>query len=74
MKVSSYQDTQPVQELPGVLKREVINVSDGAPNFCMRVFDVDPGSNTPSHEHNWNTRCSSWPVREKWSGKREKQL
>ena len=36
MKVSSYQDTEPVQELPGVVKREVINANDGAPNFCMR--------------------------------------
>lgn len=53
MKVSSYQDTEPVQELPGVVKREVINARDGAPNFCMRVFDVEPGSSTPSHSHQW---------------------
>ena len=43
MKVSSYLDTKPTQELPGVVKREVINADDGAPNFCMRVFDVEPG-------------------------------
>jgi quercetin dioxygenase-like cupin family protein len=53
MKVSSYQDTEPVEELPGVLKREVINAADGAPNFCMRVFDVTPGSSTPAHSHQW---------------------
>jgi len=53
MKVSSYQATEPVQELPGVVKREVINAHDGAPNFCMRVFDVEPGSSTPSHSHQW---------------------
>ena len=53
MKVSKYLDTKPTQELPGVLKREVINADDGAPNFCMRVFDVDPGSSTPSHSHDW---------------------
>ncbi|MFC1933050.1 cupin domain-containing protein [Chloroflexota bacterium] len=53
MKVSKYLDASPVQELPGVVKREVINADDGAPNYCMRVFDVDPGSATPSHSHAW---------------------
>ena len=53
MKVSKYLDTRPVQELPGVVKREVINADDGAPNFCMRVFEVEPGSSTPSHSHAW---------------------
>ena len=53
MKVSKYLDTKPTLELPGVLKREVINADDGAPNFCMRVFEVEPGSSTPSHSHNW---------------------
>jgi len=53
MKVSNYLDTAPVQELPGVLKRDVIAASDGAPNFCMRVFKVEPGSSTPSHSHSW---------------------
>ena len=53
MKVSNYLDTKPVQELPGVVKREVITAGDGAPNFCMRVFEVEPGSSTPSHSHEW---------------------
>ena len=53
MKVSKYLDTSPTQELPGVLKREVINAGDGAPNFCMRVFEVEPGSSTPYHTHPW---------------------
>lgn len=53
MKVSSYLDTKPVQELPGIVKREVINADDGAANFCMRVFDVAPGAFTPSHQHPW---------------------
>jgi len=53
MIVSSYLDTKPIQELPGVVKREVITANDGAPHFCMRVFDVEPGSSTPSHEHPW---------------------
>ena len=53
MKVGKYLDKEPTQELPGVLKREVINADDGAPNFCMRVFEVEPGSSTPSHSHPW---------------------
>jgi len=53
MKVSKYDETEATLELPGVYKREVINASDGAPNSCMRVFDLDPGSSTPSHSHAW---------------------
>ena len=53
MKVSSYLDTDPILDQPGVVKREVINADDGAPNFCMRVFDVEPGSSTPWHSHPW---------------------
>ncbi len=53
MKVANYLDTKPIQELPGVVMRKVIKVDDGAPNFCMRVIDVEPGSSTPSHEHPW---------------------
>ncbi len=53
MIVSSYLDTKATQELPGVVKREVVCADKGAPNFCMRVFDIEPGSSTPSHEHPW---------------------
>jgi len=53
MKIANYTDTKPTKELPGVLKREVITARDGAPNFCMRVFEVEPGSSTPDHSHPW---------------------
>ena len=53
MKVCNYLDIRPIQELPGVIKREVITADDGAPNFCMRVFEVEPGSSTPHHSHQW---------------------
>ena len=53
MKIKKYLDAKPTQELPGVVKREVINADDGAPNFCMRVLEVEPGSSTPSHSHPW---------------------
>ena len=53
MKVSKYLDSKPIQELPGVVKREVVNADDGAPNYCMRVFEVEPGSATLFHTHAW---------------------
>ncbi|MFC2056162.1 cupin domain-containing protein [Chloroflexota bacterium] len=53
MKVSKCHETKATLELPGVLKHEVINADDGAPNFCMRVFELEPGSSTPSHSHWW---------------------
>jgi len=65
MKVANYLEARPVQELPGVVKREVVNADDGAPNFCMRVFEVEPGSATPSHSHPWEHEVfilSGWGV------------
>lgn len=54
MKVANYLDTEPMQNSPpGVVRREVINADDGAPSFCLRIFDVKPGSSTVSHEHPW---------------------
>ena len=53
MKVSNYHDSEPIEEVDGVFKREVITAGDGAPNFCMRVFEVKSGSSTPSHSHPW---------------------
>jgi quercetin dioxygenase-like cupin family protein len=53
MIVSSYQETKPNEDLPGVFKREVVCADKGAPNFCMRVFDIEPGKSTPYHTHNW---------------------
>lgn len=29
----------------------VITVRDGAPNFALRLFEVDPNGNTPYHSH-----------------------
>ncbi len=53
MKISNYRDVEPVEEIEGVLKREVITADDGAPNFSMRVFEIKPGSSVPSHSHPW---------------------
>jgi quercetin dioxygenase-like cupin family protein len=33
--------------------RWVIAEKDGAPNFSMRVFEVEPGGHSPFHSHPW---------------------
>ena len=53
MNITNYRDSEPIEEVKGVFKREVITADDGAPLFSMRVFEVDPGSSTPSHSHPW---------------------
>ena len=53
MKVKHYLDVKASEELPGVATRVVIGEDDGAPNFKMRVFEVEPGSSSPSHSHPW---------------------
>jgi len=57
MKNCAYGDVelQQVEEkdAKGVAVRWVINKEDGARNFFMRVFDVQPGGNTPYHQHAW---------------------
>jgi len=37
----------------GVSGRVVIGQADGAPNFCMRVFELEKGGFTPRHRHDW---------------------
>ena len=37
----------------GVKMRRVIAEKEGAPNFVMRVFEIEPGGNTPLHTHDW---------------------
>jgi quercetin dioxygenase-like cupin family protein len=37
----------------GIAARVVIGKADGAPNFCMRVFEIASGGNTPRHSHDW---------------------
>jgi quercetin dioxygenase-like cupin family protein len=31
----------------------LIGRPDGAPNFAMRVFELEPGGSTPLHAHAW---------------------
>lgn len=37
----------------GVTMRLMVGRADGAPNFSMRHFTVEPGGNTPHHSHNY---------------------
>jgi quercetin dioxygenase-like cupin family protein len=57
MKICKYSDVElkPVDDegAEGVSIRWVISKDDGAPNFFMRVFDVQPGGHTPYHQHPW---------------------
>jgi quercetin dioxygenase-like cupin family protein len=57
MKICKYTDIelQKVEEegAKGVFVRWVISKDDGAENFFMRVFDVQPGGCSPHHQHAW---------------------
>lgn len=37
----------------GVTMRLMVGRDDGAPNFAMRLFEVEPGGCTPRHSHNY---------------------
>ena len=42
-----------MEGVKGVTMRLMVGRSDGAPNFSMRHFTVDPGGHTPHHSHNY---------------------
>ncbi|RJP22220.1 MAG: cupin domain-containing protein [Candidatus Abyssobacteria bacterium SURF_5] len=57
MKICKFEDVE-MREVTeegakGVSIRWVISKDDGARNFYMRVFDVQPGGHTPYHQHEW---------------------
>jgi quercetin dioxygenase-like cupin family protein len=33
--------------------RWLISQQDAAPNFAMRMFEIQPGGHTPLHQHDW---------------------
>ncbi len=57
MKVVDFKDVkaEEVQETGSkdVTVRWLISEKDGAPNFAMRLFEVEPGGFTPFHKHSW---------------------
>ena len=56
MKAYHYTDIEN-QDVPApaekVKIRWLINEKQGAPNFAMRRFEVEPGGFTPYHSHDW---------------------
>ena len=38
---------------PGVKIRWLIKKEDGAPNFAMRYFELEPKAKSPHHQHDW---------------------
>ncbi len=42
-----------MKDTRGVKKRVLISEADGAPNFIMRRFTIEPGGHTPYHTHPW---------------------
>jgi quercetin dioxygenase-like cupin family protein len=53
--VSSGNDLQPVQ-MAGSANckiQELLTEKNGAPNFAMRFFEIEPGGHTPQHSHPW---------------------
>ena len=53
MQIRHYEDVEATPMMEGVKKRVVIGEDEGAPNFIMRIFDLDPGASSPLHEHPW---------------------
>jgi len=53
MKVQHYRQVVGKEEAPGVTMRIVAGPDEGAPNFVMRVFEIQPQSSTPYHSHAW---------------------
>ncbi|KPL02079.1 MAG: cupin [candidate division Zixibacteria bacterium SM1_73] len=57
MKIINFKNVE-VEEVEepgskGVTIRWLITQKDGAPNFAMRLFEVEPGGFTPYHKHSW---------------------
>ena len=41
------------KEMKGVKFYPMLTAGDGAPNYAMRLFEVEPGGYTPRHRHEW---------------------
>ncbi|NIN01517.1 MAG: cupin domain-containing protein [candidate division Zixibacteria bacterium] len=55
MKITNLKDIEARKvgdpDVQGVTIRWLISEKDGAPNFAMRLFEIEPGGNTPFHQH-----------------------
>ena len=50
---TSIQANEVPEPTVGVKVRWLINKETGAPNFAMRLFEIEPGGSTPRHAHSW---------------------
>lgn len=55
MKAYSYLDipAEPVEGMEGARIRWAIGRNVGAPNFVLRIIELDPGATTGYHKHPW---------------------
>ncbi len=54
MKIhSDYRNVEGHEEAHGAEMRVVIGQEENAPNFVMRVFELQPGASSPYHTHPW---------------------
>jgi len=57
MKVFNYKEIiaeeANMEGAKGVKVRWLISDKDKAPNFAMRLFEVEPGGHSPLHTHDW---------------------
>jgi quercetin dioxygenase-like cupin family protein len=55
MIIRNYQDVEaePVPDLEGATIRWLISKPQGAPNFALRVIELQPGAGSPHHAHDW---------------------
>jgi len=37
----------------GTRMRKALTEREGSPTCALRIFDVEPGGNTPFHDHDW---------------------
>ncbi len=42
-----------LEDAKGVYIKWMISKDDGAPNFAMRFFEIEPKGHTPYHKHEW---------------------
>jgi quercetin dioxygenase-like cupin family protein len=56
MKIFNYKSVELEdvhEDSKGVKVRWLLTRKDGAENFAMRLFEMEPGGNTPLHSHPW---------------------
>jgi len=53
VKIQNYDHVEGKEEAPGLVGRVVIGPGEGAPNFAMRVLEIQPRNSSPYHAHAW---------------------